>query len=63
MNDQFDTSINATIIGAFIFLLGAIISYYTDFLDADGVMNLCIVPAFVLMCFPVYKIYHIKKSE
>lgn len=46
-----------SIIGTFIFLFIGVISYATSYLDANEIMVLCVIPAFVIIWYPIVKIY------
>jgi EamA domain-containing membrane protein RarD len=58
-----DSDLKITITGTFLFLFFGIVFFYFELLPADGVMDLFIVPVFVLICFPFVKIVGFRKNQ
>jgi hypothetical protein len=58
-----DIDLKVTITGTFLLLFIGIVFFYFELLPADGVMDLFIVPAFVLICFPFVKIVGFIKNQ
>ncbi len=61
MKQPFSFQFISTIVGAFIFLLAGLLAYVTSFLDADQIIILFLLPAFILLWHPIVKIFQSSK--